>query len=446
MKTLETKKPVWAEGVLLGQQHFQAFDKYNESLHVKRADLTQAYNFGFQNIEIDPIALASGILNINRLTAILENGRFIEFNRSHNNELKLELPIDQNETSIYLAIASNDSVENIEGYQVTGQLSAFRSDYENVPDQHDQSRIREVMFAQPNLFLLKDSDIKTHFDVINMVSLTRGVNGYFEINKAYIPPLLNIKANAFLVELLSRTATLMTAKVNVLLSRRQSAGAMVELGPNEMNTFLLLNSLLPVAKKLEHINKMPLIHPERLYCELLDLVSKASLFEHSDLIDKLPVYDHINLFSVFQQFESLIKELLEGVVPKQSAGLKLVKNSPAIYEVSTIEPCILESSDLYIAVDFNADNTKWIETFSEQVKVGSTQHIEMIVGSALDGVQVIHNQRPPNKLVIKSGYEYFKVVPSGYFWKQVLEELSLSIFLPFSLQAANLEIVSVERY
>ena len=51
-----------------------------------------------------------------------------------------------------------------------------------------------------------------------------------------------------------------------------------------------------------------------------------------------------------------------------------------------------------------------------------------------------HSQRTPNKLAIKSGYEYFRINP-GFAWEQVLEELALSIFVPQSLQSATIEIV-----
>ncbi len=446
MTMLETKKPVWAEGVLLGQQHFQSYDEYNEALHIKRTQITQAYAFGFDSLKLDNTALNNGIINIYQLKVLLENGRYIEFNRSHQNELKLELPADESDITVYLAIASNHAVENIEGYLNNGQLSAYRASYQDVPDSHDQSRIREVMVAEPNLVLLKDSDMKTYFDVIPIVSVQRGSDGNFEVNGHFIPPLLNIAANNYLQELLTRTSHLVSAKVKVLLNRRLNFGSVVEFGPSEMNTFLLLSSLMPLAKRLEHINKIPLLHPERLYCELVELVSKASLFEHGELIDQLPEYNHKDLYSVFEKIDTVIQALLEGVVPKKMAGLKLDKISPAIYQIATIDPSILDSSDFYIAVDFQSDNTKWIETFAEQVKVGSSEHVELIVASALDGVKVTHSQRPPNKLAVKSGYEYFKIESHGYFWQQVLEELSLSIFVPYSIQNAQFDIVCVERY
>ena len=68
-----------------------------------------------------------------------------------------------------------------------------------------------------------------------------------------------------------------------------------------------------------------------------------------------------------------------------------------------------------------------------------------MIASSLPGVSLSHCQRPPNRLAIKSGYEYFRVEPHGSSWQQVLEEQSLSLFVPFDLQSATIDIVTVNR-
>ena len=234
-------------------------------------------------------------------------------------------------------------------------------------------------------------------------------------------------------------------KVNVLLGRRKNFGSVTDFGPNEMNSFLLLNAMAPSAKRLDHLKSLQLVHPERLYCELVDLISSVSMFEHSDLVSQIPPYQHKQLTHVFGTLDILLSKLLEGVVPKKMAGLKLEKVSNAIYQVATIDSAIFDNNDFYLAVYFESEDTKWIDTFSDQVKVGATEKLEIMIASALAGVQLTHCQRPPNKLAIKSGYEYFRLEAHGFIWQQIIEEQSLSLFIPFGLQAAQVEIVTVAR-
>lgn len=438
-------KPVWAEGVLLAQQHFQLFDEYHEQNQIVRQGLTSSLVYGIQHLTIDESALTRGLLKINSFKLLLENGRLLEFDRQQHDELKLELDSNQDEVIISIAIASNKVVSNIEGYATSGQLSAYQADYIELSDDHDAARNREVLIAHPKFILLTDSDVKTYFDTLACLKIVRAEDGSFNINKQFVPPLLNISASSYLTELLNRTANLVNAKVNVLLSRRKNFGSVTDFGPNEMNSFLLLNAMAPSAKRLDHLKSLSLVHPERLYCELVDLISSVSMFEHSDLVNQVPPYQHKQLSHVFGRLDELLTKLLEGVVPKKMAGLKLQRTSNAIYQVATIDSAIFDNNDFYLAVYFEAEDTKWIETFSDQVKVGASEKLDIMISSALAGVQLTHCQRPPNKLAIKSGYEYFRLESHGYIWQQIIDEQSLSLFIPFGLQAAQVEIVTVAR-
>lgn len=445
MSLATNKKPIWAEGVLLGQQHLQLFDEYQEYIHAKRQFIQSPIAYGFKRIAIDSTALSRGLLDVLQLDFVLENGRYIEFSRTLTHELTLTLPQNQSVITVYVGIASNNASSGISGYNNTGQLSAFEAQYIEVNDQHDASRTREVMIAQPKLTLFTDADIQTYFDVLPLFQIERGADGHFALNEKFIPPLLDISASGYLNELLNRTNNLVNAKANVLLNRRQGLGAVTDFGPNEMNSFLLLSGMLPSAKMLSHLKQMVHVHPERLYSEFTQLLSRISLFEHSQLIESLPSYQHKNLTEVFAQFEQMITQLLDGVVPKKMSGLRLEKLSDALYQIATIDSAQLANNDFYLAVYFESSDSKWIDTFGEQVKVGSADKIDIIVTSALNGLSVSHCQRTPNKLAVKSGYEYFRLESHGHIWQQIVEEQSLAVFMPYSLQKANIEIVIVDK-
>ena len=438
-------KPVWAEGVLLGQQHFQAFDAHQEYVQAQRQLMLSPFAFGFKTIQFDSTALSRGIVSINKLNLIFESGRYVEYNTSENNELTLTLAPETQETLIYVGMAANTSVGEITGYNNNSQLTAYKADYVELADQHDASRTREVMVAIPQLSLFSENDSRNYFEVLPLLKVVRGSDGNFSIDPTFIPPIIDITISPYLKDLLTRTNNLVNAKANVLLDRRQKLGAVTDFGPNEINSFMLLNGLLPSAKMLEHLKNIGTLHPERLYCEFTNLLSRISLFEHSELINQLPAYNHQQLSQVFMSFERMITQLLEGVVPKKMSGMKLEKVSDSMYRIPTIDSAQFEQSDFYLAVYMESADSKWIETFSEQVKVASTETIELIVSSALNGVNLAHCQRPPNKLAVKSGYEYFRLEPYGDVWQKIIEEQSLSIFMSYALHKANIEIVTVEK-
>lgn len=438
-----TKKPVWAEGVLLAQQHFQMLEQYQEQQLITRHSLVSAYASGISELRVDTSALQRGVLQINVISAVFDNGRYVEYSNRPDRELKLDLDLSRDEITVYLAIAANRVVADIDGYDKTGQLSAFTSEYIEVSDEHDQSRVRELLVADPHLILLTDNDVLTYFDSIKCIKVIKSLEGTFSIDDNYIPPLIHVGASTYLVNLLNRTANLLNAKVRVLLGRRRSFGAVSDFGPNEMNSFLLLNAMAPSASIFEHLKTLPVLHPEKLYCHFAELISKVAVFEHSDLVTSVPKYEHQNLTNVFATIDELLGKLLEGVVPKKMAALNFERVSNAIYQIPTIDLNVLQNNDFYLAVFLESENTQWIEIFSEQVKVGASEKLEIMIASALNGVAITHCQRPPNKLAIKSGYEYFRLETFGVSWQQILEEQSLSLFVPHNLQTAKIEIVTV---
>src|SRR3569832_74446 len=68
------QKPVWSEGVLVSQHHFQQQDRYHEELLRDRVSALAHYDWGITTIEIDSRALASNELRISKFHAIWPDG------------------------------------------------------------------------------------------------------------------------------------------------------------------------------------------------------------------------------------------------------------------------------------------------------------------------------------------------------------------------------------
>ncbi len=67
-------KPVWSEGVLVSQHHFQQQDRYHEQLLADRVRAVVHYDWGITELEIDSAGLASSQLRIVKFKAIWPDG------------------------------------------------------------------------------------------------------------------------------------------------------------------------------------------------------------------------------------------------------------------------------------------------------------------------------------------------------------------------------------
>src|SRR5688500_4771925 len=68
--TTMPSKPVWSEGLLVSQHHFQQQDRYHEVRLEERLAALHRYGWGITVLEIDDRSLVSGQFRLKRLSAI----------------------------------------------------------------------------------------------------------------------------------------------------------------------------------------------------------------------------------------------------------------------------------------------------------------------------------------------------------------------------------------
>lgn len=442
----ELKKVIWAEGVFLGQQHFQQWDRYHESQRRMLARTINPFSWGLLSMDYSKEALSNAQFRLKSCEAVFPDGRFVAYDGRYAEPLVCDLTKATGErAAIYLALPDNNGVRGIAGYQEAGGLLAWSAVYEDVPDEHDAARKREVLLGRPNLHLLLDFDGRKDYVAIKLMEVARSGDGGFVPDADFMPAVCRIGASTALVESLRRIHEMVAAKVRILAERRKGFGGIADFGPNELSQFLLLQTLRPALSLLNHFRARPEMHPEPLYRELATLASALVSFRPDAQVSGVPPYAHHSPHEVFPQLESMLQALLADVMPQPMAGLKLERETDALYHASGVGGRVLDRCSLFLAALHESDDPGWIAMFGRQVKVGAREDIEMIVGSALTGVRLVHTQRPPNRLPIKSGYEYFRVEPRGEFWERVEEHQTLSVFLPRDFMNTRIELVAVEE-
>lgn len=442
-------KVLWAEGVLLGQQHLQQWDRYHEAQQHKWAAALNPLIVGVKHLIIDEEALLSGQLIIKQCELIFPHGLMLSFDEQYDGPLALQLnskPQQQNTIDIYLGIALATTASGISGYAESQTAVRWRAHYQVIPDAYDALREREVLLAKPQWVLLRGDEALDNYQVIKIATLTHDGLGHYQQDKTFIPMSVAINATTALADLLRRMIELIAAKARVLQDRRrQFHGDATEFGHSDLTHFLLLqlfNHTLPI---LQYLYQQPKTHPQQLYQALISFIGSLCAFSQEHDAFNLPMYLHENPTETFTRIDHLLKALLEAVMPSRMAALRLVRETDTLYVVDSIDSSLFQKTSFFVAVLFDAVDTQWLSQFARQVKVGARSMIESIVASALPGAKLTHTQRPPNKLPVKAGYEYFYIEPSGVFWEQIKTERTLSLFTSYDFVKAQIELVTVQE-
>jgi type VI secretion system protein ImpJ len=440
------EKVLWAEGIFLGQQHFQQWDNYLENQLQQRMRLVAPLHWGLQTLAIDEDALLNGNYRIQKTLGIFSNGQW--FNYSDQDGADLSCKLTANTTSninIYLAIPTNKQASGIAGYDNSNQRFLWKANYRQIFDSFDNGREREVLFGQLNLMLLTDQDAQEGFCCFKIAEVLHAGGESFQLVKTFIPSSINLRPSNQIQILLTKWLEIISAKIRLLNQRRhQFSGDSSEFGHNNLEHFLLLQILNSTFVKLHYWQQHLETHPQILFLTVLELLGALATFSESFQLNTLPSYEHDNLTASFSQLDQSLRDLLEVVMPSRMAPLKLRRESDSLYLVDHVDSSLFHNTHFYLAVNFVAEDPQWITQFARQIKVGSAQSIDSIVTSALPGVPVIHRQRPPGKLPIKTGYEYFSLAENNSFWEQIKQERSIGIFLPFNFINATIELVTVQ--
>src|SRR5580704_7266992 len=71
------RKPIWTEGLLVSQHHFQVQDLYHEDLLRERIASVRLFEWGILELEIDEHLLQAGQFRLRRLAAVWPDGTFV---------------------------------------------------------------------------------------------------------------------------------------------------------------------------------------------------------------------------------------------------------------------------------------------------------------------------------------------------------------------------------
>jgi type VI secretion system protein ImpJ len=432
------KKVIWAEGILLGQQHFQQLDNYFQAQQRIYTQCIAPLAWGLITLKIDEDALLNNQFRIKQCTAIYPNGLLVDYDANENQLLSCQLSATcEKKLAIYLCLPINQQVLGITGYRQSQQSATWVADYQNTADIYDGDKQREVLFGKLNLQLLQEHESREQFHSLKIAELINIGESRYQLVTDYIPPTVHIQAITYLQTILTRLLEIIEAKIRVLNERRFEQ--------DDATKILLLQILNGAFVQLQHIAKHLQTHPERLFVTLTNLTSQLGAFNNDFSLHSLPNYQHEQLTARFTQLNDILVNLLDSVMPTRMISIKLRRESDSLYVVDSIDSSLFERTDFFIAVYFPAQDTKWIDQFARQIKVASHKVIENIITSALSGVNIVHTQRPPNKLSVKPGYEYFYLEQAGPFWDQIKQDKNLGIFLPFDFIKATIELVTVQK-
>ena len=445
------RKIVWNEGMLLTPHHFQQWDNYYEELINSRFSSLAPYEWGVLDLQFNREAVSNGNFQIVRCRAVLPDGLLINFpERDASPPMR---PIgghfapEKERLGVHLAIPARKS--GAANFQASGVKAnpnlRFLQEGALVPDETTGTNEQPLAFAQPNLRILFDDELRDGFAAIKIAELARTATGGFTVAENYIPPILNVTASDWLANMLRQLVEILITKSGSLAEQRRQRGAsLADFTTDQVAVFWLLHTVNASIPTLSHFFRTRIVHPEKLYLEMAELVGRLMTFAINLHPKDIVQYDHEDLYTTFSQLSAQLRELLETVIPTRCVPIPLEKVRETLYVGRVMDDRLLKEAAFYLAVRANMPENRTIETVPRVVKIASRDVIEAVIGSALPGVGLNFQSPPPAPIPARIGFQYFSLDTQNPYWEGIRGSKVLAVYVPNEIPDERLEMYAVK--
>ena len=426
------KKVIWTEGTLLGPQHFQQNDRYYE--HLQYLNMHRGHNFhwGIVSIDIEDAFLPQRQLFVNRCQALLQNGRWVDFDEKHEDKLVLQIPEDMSDDlNVYLTLPYNQQVTDISGYPDISHGASGIGQYEMIGDVYDKSREREVLLARQNLKLVTDTEDLTGQSYLKIAELIFDSNiRNYKISKSFYFPVLQISACSNLTNWLSLFVLQLQHDCEYLKSfKNQQKNMATSLNKfNDLVTQLHV-SLMRALYQLYAVKQTALVHPYEIYQILSGLIGELRVFEHvSDL--SFPAYDHATNGKLFQNIQDMYQSLFAKIKPVEKTTVTLSRSSAYGLISDKISPEHLKQNSICLAIEPQGLSLEALKSLTTQIKIAAPSEIDTLVHSFTPGISLnLINAPDEEQSNTHKTIYYFQLDKKSPGWQTIVSEEQLVVFL-----------------
>jgi type VI secretion system protein ImpJ len=437
---------IWAKGTFLSPQHLQAQDVFHEDLLQFRTDALNFSPWGFRTLTVSREALAAGDLAIDRASGIFPDGLVFDIPESDAapapKPLASYFDATRETIEVYLAVpAWQPGAVNIATAVTPNADTRYRAEVSLLRDENASQIERPVQVARKNFRLLVDSEARAGTPAMKIARVTRTDSGILQLDPVFVPPLLDIQANDYVMSILRRLLEILIAKSATLSGmRRQKSQGLADFSASDVANFWLLYTVNTFLPQMRHVFEVRRGHPEVLFHAMNALGGALTTFSTKILPRDLPLYDHRELGARFTDLDDKLRYLLETVIPSNFVALPLRYTSASIYATAINDDKYLQNTKMYLAVNAEMPEGELIGKAPQLMKPCSATHLEHLVRNALPGLSMRH-VIPPTAIPVKLNYQYFSLNQDGPCWEAIRRSRNFAVWAPSDFANPQMELI-----
>lgn len=414
---------VWREGLFIKPQHFQQQQRHQDYVTESILKSYISHFWGFSSLTLHEDLLPLGRIGIKEASGVMSDGTIFSF---PNQDFPPQ-PIDINKITeedssvIYLAFPLiNGTVNEVSTEHSDSRLlSRYSDSMEDIRDLHTEGGdVSTINVAKLRPMLKQGSKEMDAYVMLPLCKIrSRGEDGSLTLDKDFIPACLNVRISSMLTEFLTEIQSALFERGKQIALRLGSPG---QQGVADVAEFMMLQVLNRTYPLYSHYLHQPIIHPEQLFRDLLELCGELQTFtKGTRLPDVIAQYKHFNLSSSYVPLIRAIREALNVVLTPRAMLIPLDMQDHGIRVATIHDKNLLQVANFIIAVKSNISQEQLRQMFPQQSKITSVSNIRNIVSVQVPGLTLSPLPTAPQQIPYHLGYNYFQLEKKGEVWKEI---------------------------
>lgn len=424
-------KVVWSEGMFLRPQHFQQHERYIDHVIQGRCGGLRSYDYGFKSLQLDKELLGLGKVAIIAAEGLLPDGTPFRIPDDMPAPAPLEGGQEGGGFGVVLALpAQRVGAGDVRLDDQTEGATRFTVERAAVCDSTLRDSIEaDIDIASLRFRLMRDRDDLGGYITMGLMRIAEvRTDGSLVQDDAYLPPVLNCQAipelKGYIVDLHGRLRQRGEDLASTLGELGRSSAA-------ELWEFMLLQIINRYEPLLQHLAKLPVLHPEALYQLFVQLAGElAMLTRESKRPADLPDYRHDALHETFAPLILELHRAFSRDVEPNAIWIDLEDRGNYLHRGQPLDRDLLVNASLVLAVKADMAPGDIISRVKE-IKMISEEKINTIGG--LSGVELQTLTVKPKEIPHHAGFMYFQLDRGGNplqreIWSQLQQAGSIWIY------------------
>lgn len=442
-------KVIWSEGMLLQQQHLQQHDRYWHNLLEARCGTQRRYGWGFSKLTLDEPQLGLGKVALLACEGVMPDGTPLVMPVDSDLPLPLDIPEGRRDAQVVLALplrrpgvpeaASGEDDMHYAEYARYHRTECVVFDSNARTNDGVTMEVGRLRFT-----LAFAEDVSQGYATLGVVRVVeRDADNRVVLDPTYLPPCIDCRVAPRLAGFVDELAGLLHQRGDALAARLGQPNAS---GAAEIADFLLLQLINRTEPLVTHLARASGLHPERLYCELLQLAGELASFTRSGKRSAPPpLYRHDALKATFEPLIDDLRRALSMVMDPHAVAVVLEEGQFGLRVGRVPDASLFKGSGFVLAVKADVPAETLWASLPAQLKIGPVERIHDLVNLQLPGIGLRALPVAPRQLPFHAGHTYFALDGSDELWPQLAGSAGIALHVAGDFPGLEMQLWAIRQ-